>query len=197
MWLPPGNSSFGPLEQEREAAAITNLQNQLLLYRLRNYSAVKTSNFDVPELAGVAREYAHSLGRCIVDAPDLQARVATLLQALSDADRTEGARALDAVVLDALVVCCHERKPSVHVGEVTKLVNTMLKVDGEIVELSPKQVGGRLKRLQFRTTRLDSDGRGIYLLNTECVRIHKLARALGSASVRNGLSGCPYCEYAG
>jgi hypothetical protein len=164
------------------------------MYRLENYTKVKASEFDVPEFYGASREYARTLGRCIVDAPDVQGRLTTLLQDLSDAERTEGARTLDAVVIDALVVCCHERRPSVHVGEIAELANAILKSEDEAVELGLTKVGGRLKAMQFRTTRLDSAGHGIYLLNDECVRIHKLGRALGSASVGKGLSGCRYCK---
>ncbi|HTS58197.1 MAG TPA: hypothetical protein VMH03_11650 [Terriglobales bacterium] len=194
LLVPRGNCSFGPPEQEREAATITSLQNQLLMYRLENYVKVKDSEFDVPEFYGPSREYARTLGRCIVDAPEVQARLRTLLQARSDAERTEDARTLDAVIVDALVVCCHERRPWVHVGEIAKLTNAILKSEDETVELTPKQVGGRLKAMQFRTTRLDSGGRGMYLLNGECARIHKLGRALGSVSVDKGLLGCRYCK---
>jgi hypothetical protein len=59
------------------------------------------------------------LGRCIVNAPGLQARLVDLLRPRDDADRSEGVGRLEAVVTEALVVVCHERKPSVHVGEFT------------------------------------------------------------------------------
>jgi hypothetical protein len=194
LWVSPAIRSFGFAEEDHEAATITTLQNQLLTYRLQNYSKVRASQFDVVEFCGAAREYARTLGRCIVNAPDLRSRLTALLRAQDDAERTESASKLDAVVAEALVVCCHQRKTSVHVGDVARLVNAILGRDGEGIELSPKQVGGRMKRLGFRTTRLDSGGRGIILLKGECARIHKLARALGAATVREGLPGCPDCN---
>jgi hypothetical protein len=193
LWVAPASRSFGQQDECREAERIRTLQNQLLTYRLQNWSAVKESQFDVPEFAGATREYGRVLGRCIVDAPDLQARVATLLRSRNDAERTEDARELDAVVLEALLICCHERKQSVHVGEVATLANAILTRNGEAVELSAKQVGTRLRKLGLQTTRLDSGGRGVYLLNGECARVHSVARVLGSVMTRNPLPGCPHC----
>jgi len=164
------------------------------MYRVQNYYKVKASHFDVPEFSGAARECARTLGRCIVDNPDLQSRITTLLRERDEAERTEGASKLDAVVVEAFVVCCHERKASVHVGELATLANGILSRSGESVELSAKQVGGRMKGLGFRTTRLDSGGRGIYLLNGQCARIHELGRAFGVPTLREGLPGCPYCQ---
>lgn len=192
--LSPGNRPFGIQDEDQQSATATQLQNQLLMYRLQNYSKVKACQFDVPEFCGPARECARTLGRCIVDAPDLQSRLTALLRSQDEAERTESASKLDAVVVEALAVCCHERKPSVHVGEVAALANGILSRGGEVVELSDKQVGGRMKRLGFRTTRLDAGGRGIYLLNGACARIHKLGRAFEVPTVRQDLPGCPYCQ---
>jgi hypothetical protein len=194
LWVSPANRSFGPSEEEPEAAEITRLQNQLLMYRLEKHSKVKTCQFAVPDFCGITGEHARTLGRCLVDTPDLQARVTALLRTRNDAEQSESAGKLDAVVVEALLVCCHERRPSVHVGEVTTLVNVILTRDGEAVELNAKQVGGRMKKLGFRTIRLDAGGRGIYLLSAECGRIHQLARAFRAAATREPLPGCPHCR---
>jgi len=194
LWVSPGSRSFGLREEDQQAAMIHDLQNQLLMYRLQNYFKVRRSEFDIPEFAGATREYVRALGQCLVDAPELQTRLRTLFRSRDDGDRTEAACELDAVVVEALAVCCHERKPSVHVGEVATLANGILSLRGEKVELSAKQLGGRLKNLGFRTTRLDSGGRGIYLLNGECARVHRHGRALGIMALREGLPGCPFCK---
>jgi hypothetical protein len=164
------------------------------MYRLEKHSKVKTCQFAVPGFCGITGEHARTLGRCLVDTPDLQARVTALLRTRNDAEQSESAGKLDAVVVEALLVFCHERKPSVHVGEVTTLVNVILTRDGEAVELNAKQVGGRMKKLGFRTIRLDAGGRGIYLLSAECGRIHQLARAFRAAATREPLPGCPHCR---
>jgi len=45
------------------------------------------------------------------------------------------------------------------------LPKAILKRNEEFAELTSKQAVGRMKKLGFRTTRLDAAGRGIYLLN--------------------------------
>lgn len=186
--------SFSVQEEELEISTITRIQNQLLTYRLKNHSRVKSSRFDVPGFSGITREIARTLGACIVDAPDLQARLIELLRPQDNADRASYAVTLEAIVLEAMLVHCHERKTSVHCGEIAEVANKILKERGEALEISPKQAGGRLKKIGLRTGRLDSSGRGIYLLNGQCARIHELGRRFGVATLRNGLPGCPYCQ---
>jgi hypothetical protein len=196
VWIPvsPMLRSFSTQDEEREVATINNLQNRLLMYRLQNFAQVRSSQFDAPEFCGSTREMARALGRCIVDAADLQARFLNLLNPRDDAERTEGTRRLEAVVVEALVVVCHEKSPSVHVGQVADLANAILSRSGESFQLSPKEVGAKMKHLGFRTTRLDFAGRGIYLLTEQCALIHKLGRAFGVPTLREGLPGCPYCK---
>jgi hypothetical protein len=193
LWIPPTARSFGRQEKEQQLASINELQNQLLMYRLQNYSKVKESRFDVPEFTGVSREHAR-MGRCLVDAPEMQSRLTAMLRPRDDAERTEAAGRLEAVVVEALVARCHQRKPSVHVAEVAAFANAILSRNGELFKLSDKQVGGKMKGLGFRTERLDSGGRGIYLLNGQCARIHELGRAFGVPTLREGLPGCPHCQ---
>jgi len=193
MPLSPLFRPFSPQEEAREIVTVTSLQNQLLLYRLQNFALVKSSEFDVPEFGGSTRDLARALGQRVVDAPDLQARLLDLLKPRNDAERTEATRGPDAIVVEALVVACHGRRPSIRVGEVSELANAILTRNGEYLQLTPKEVGAKLKRLGFRTTRLDSAGRGIYLLKDQCVRIHQLGRALGVPTLRAGLPGCSFC----
>lgn len=192
--VPPAIRLFSEQDERREASPINSLQNKLLAYRLRNFSKIALSDFDVPDFYGASREMARSLGRCIVDAPELQTKIINLLQPRNDADQVEGTTRLAAVVTEALVVCCHERKASVRVGEIAALANGILSRNGEFLRVNPKEVGAKLKKLGFRTTRLDSAGRGIYLLKEQCAQIHELARSLQVPTLREGLSGCPHCK---
>jgi len=196
VWIPvsPMLRSFSTQDEVREVATINNLQNRLLMYRLQNFAQVKSSQFDAPEFCGSTREMARALGRCIVDAADLQARLLDLLKPRDDAERTEGIGRLEAVVVEALVVLCHEKRPSVHVGQVAELANLILSRSGESFQLSPKEVGAKMKQLGLRTTRLDSAGRGIYLLSERCALIHKLGREFGVPTLRKGRPGCPSCN---
>lgn len=192
--IPFDGPPFSLQDEALEIPTITRLQNQLLMYRLQNHGRVKSSRFDVPEFSGITREIGRTLGACIIDAPGLQARLIELLRPQDSADRTKYAVTLEAIVLEALLVDCHARKPSVHAGEIAKVANKILKERGEVVEISPKQVGGRLNKMGIRTMRLDSGGRGVYLLKDQCARIHELGRAFGVPTLREGLPGCPYCQ---
>jgi hypothetical protein len=192
--VPPAIRLFSEQDERREAFPINSLQNKLLSYRLQNFSKIALSDFDAPDFYGASREMARSLGRCIVDAPELQTKIIDLLQPRNDADHVEGTIRLAAVITEALVVCCHERKASVRVGEVATLANGILSRDGEYIQVNPKEVGAKLKKMGFRTTRLDSAGRGIYLLKEQCAQIHELARSFQVPTLREGLSGCPHCK---
>jgi hypothetical protein len=192
--VPPAISLFSEQDERREAFRINSLQNKLLEYRLQNFSKIALSDFDAPNFYGASREMARSLGRCIVDAPELQTKIINLLAPRNDADQVEGTNRLAAVIAEALVVCCHEQKLSVHVGEIATLVNAILTRNGEFVQLRPRQVGAKLKRMGFCTTRLDSAGRGIYLLKEQCAQIHELARSLRVPTLRESLPGCPHCK---
>jgi hypothetical protein len=196
LWLtvPATARSFSTQEEEREAATISNLQNRLLMYRLQNFGQVKSSQFDAPEFSGSTREMARMLGQCIVNAAELQARLVNLLRPRDDADRVERTCRLEAIVVEALVVACHEQRPSVHVGDVAALANGILSRSGESFQLTPREVGAKLKQLGLRTTRLDAAGRGIYLLKEQCALIHKLGRAFGVPTLREALPGCPHCK---
>lgn len=196
VWVPvsPMLRCFSTQDEEREVATINNLQNRLLMYRLQNFAQVRSSQFDAPEFCSSTREMARALGRCIVDAADLQARLLHLLKARDDAERTEGTGRLQAIVVEALVVVCHEKRPSVHVGQVAEIANAILTRSGESFQLKPKEVGAKLKQLGLRTTRLDAAGRGIYLLTEQCVLIHKLGREFGVPTLRKGRPECPHCN---
>ena len=192
--LPPQLTSFSTRDEEHQEVSVQKLQNQLLRYRLENFSRVRAAALNAPHFRGSTRELACTLGRCIVDAPAIQERLFALLQPRDDASRIESATGLRAVIIEALIAACHEQKSSIHVGEITELANGILTRNEETVILRAKQVGSILKHLGLSTTRLDSQGRGIYLLGPGCSLIHRLAQAYSVPAIREGLPGCPHCH---
>jgi hypothetical protein len=181
-------------DELRESAAIEQLQNKLLSYRLANRDRVKLSDFDVPEFSGAIRVLARSLGACIVDAPDLQAALVPKLRGQDEALRLDRGGIIQGAVLQALLVCCHERRPSGYVSDVAKLTNAILSQEGEHLTLTPRQVGGALKAIGFQTTRLDSGGRGLYFVKETCQQVHTLGKSYHLPLFRKGLPGCPFCR---
>jgi hypothetical protein len=195
LWISvaPGGRLVSFHDEQRESPQIASLQNQLLSYRLQNYEKVRTSDFDVPEVAGSLRRLGRTLGACIVDAPDLRARLVQELREFDAATNFDQIKQIGAVLIEALLVSCHERRSTVHVGEIAELANTIFLQRGEILQLKPREVGAKLKDLGFCTTKIDSGGRGLYLLGENCKRIHELARSYRVPSPEPGLPGCPHC----
>ncbi len=192
--VPPTLRFFSPQDELRNALKINELQNRLLQYRLQNLNAVMVSDFDVPTLSGSSRVVAQMLGQCIVDAPGCQGRVANLLQSRDEESRVERSSGLDAVIIEALVVLCHEQRPSVHLGEVAEIANALLTRNEEVLKLKPRKVSAIMKKMGLISCRLDSGGRGIYLLREQCALIHRLGSHYGVASLVQGLPGCPHCR---
>jgi hypothetical protein len=190
----PSRVLFSCSDEEREAAPLEEIRDQLLSYRLVHFSRVKTSNFDVPQFNGPVRGLARALGACIVDAPALQASLVVQLQTRDEAVKLDRISEIPSILLEALLVCCHERRPAVYVQEIADVANDILSRHDEILKLSARQVGGKLKNLGFRTERLDAAGRGIYVLGENCRRVHELAKMYGVPSLQTGLLGCPQCQ---
>jgi hypothetical protein len=181
-------------DEEREAAALEEIRDQLLSYRLVHFSEVRGSDFDVPEFSGGIRGLARTLGACIVGAPDLRASLVKRLESHDKGVRLDRVSEISPILLEALLVCCHERRSVVHVQELAALANDILSRHGEILELSARQVGGKLKNFGFRTERLDSSGRGLYILAKESRRIHELSKMFGVPSLKDWIPGCPQCN---
>ena len=190
----PARELLNPADETRERPVLEELQAKMLNYRLRNYGKVKSSNFDVFKFTGPTRALARSLGACIVDASDLQSHLAALLQNHDEAVIAERAAEFESVLLEALIVLCHERRTSAHVSQVAEIANGIMTRRGESVILSPRETGSKLKVLGFRTTRLDAGGRGLYLLGKLRRQIHKLAHSYMVPSLQNGMPGCPDCQ---
>ena len=189
----PARELLKSVDEMRERPVVEGLQAKLLNYRLRNYAKVKSSTFDVLKFTGATRALARTFGACIVDASDLQARVTALLQNHDEAIRAERVAEIESILLEALLVLCHERRTAVHVGQVAEIANGILSRRGESLILSARETGSKLKVLGFRTTRLDAGGRGLYLLGELRRQVHKLARLYAVPSVQSGLPGCPDC----
>ena len=133
MWIPvaPTRELVSCYDEQREAAVIQELQNQLFSYRLVHFGKVKASDFDVPEFSGSIRGLGRTLGACIVEAPDLQACLVAHLQAHDEAVRLDRVSQIHSILVEALLVCCHERRSAVHVSEIADLANDILSRQGE------------------------------------------------------------------
>jgi hypothetical protein len=168
--------SLPVLSQQRQREIAEEFQPKLLGYRLSNYRRVMDSAFDVPKFTTSVRNIARSLGACVVEDPDRQAEIETLLTERDGQVQEEWSADLRRIVLEAMLSFCHqEKKESIYVGEITKATNEILERRGEALELKPRTVGSTVRALGLSTTRLDASGRGILLLDAIRQRIHSLA----------------------
>jgi hypothetical protein len=173
-------------------------QGKLLLYRLRNHAKVRDSEFDVPEFAAAVRSRARMLGACVVDAPELQSGLVSVLRGQDDDARITRSFSLESVLVEALFLMCHEKepRPTATVGEIAETMTVIFQGRGEALKLEPRKVGEILRALQFYTARQGTAGRGIALLVADRRRVHQLARDYDVPAIRNGFVGCSQCDEA-
>jgi hypothetical protein len=189
------------LEKYTQQEIASDFQPKLLRFRLTNYNRVRNSNFDVPEFESSARDLARCLGSCVSEDPELQTNIAPLLEDRNQefSAYSDCSKYINGIVVETLFFLCHEEnKGIVQVKEATSAVNTRLRNRGEMLEMTPKQVGNKLRAMGLTTMRLNAYGRGIRLLDPVRRRIHKLACDYGVAFGCT-LKGddprwrCPYC----
>lgn len=194
MPVAPARRLLRPCDEECYRDVTDEIRAKLLDYRLVNYDNVLQSEFDVTDFTGPTRELARDLGSCLIDAPDLQDRLISLLRDQDESVRTERSAEMSPI-LESLMVSCHERRPALYVGEIAKTATEILSARGEWTTPGPKEVGNKLKLLGLHTVRLDAGGRGLKLTRTVCARIHQLARDYDvPTAVGKGLPGCPDCK---
>jgi hypothetical protein len=167
------------------------LQADLLRYRLEQHARVCRQEFRPPLFSsGPALQLARCVGGCIDEAPIL----AALMEALAGLDeqaRVARAGELPAIVVEALLVFCHEKRGEVRAGELADTANAILAGRGERLAVRPRQMGALLAELGFTTVRLGSHGRGLRLDPAVRGRAHQLA---GSHAVCSPpLAGCAEC----
>ena len=175
--------------------AIQDFQNQLLSYRIRGLPRVHTSTFRASGLSSEITSIANSVGRCIVDAPELQADLIELLTPFSDYQHAERIDELGALAIVAALALCHQGKEEVLVGEITAEVNRILKERGDRLRHSPEKVGRGLRKAGLLTRRLGAAGNGLVLDRATKALLHDVAVAygcVGSSEPKEHLQ-CPLC----
>ena len=190
--LAPPQGRTPTLDRRTDAKLTAEFQSKFLTYRINKYASVRNAQFDVAEFTGPTRELARCLGACVVGDAELQSGVIARLRPQDEAVRVERSMQLEYVIVEALLVLCHEKRDRVYVGEVTELVNGILSGGGEAMLLNAREVGAKLRSLNLFTER-DATGYAFRLLNENRSRVHELARAYDVPSVQEGVNGCAHC----
>jgi hypothetical protein len=169
------------------------LRGKLGLYRERNLEKVRNSHFDAPKLSSPMREIASMLGNSIAGDPSLQGLVSMLLEPQDSDVRIRRTDSLEAVVNEAALFLAHEAKRGqARVGEITAIVNGILRNRDESIQLDPRAVGNYLRAGGLFTQRLGRAGRGIRFTSEIRRRIHQLATAYDVRAMQDD-GRCEFC----
>lgn len=171
---------------------VLTLQDRLFNYRMACSARVVNSDFDVA-FAPDTRAVARVLGACILDDPKLRAELVPLL-APHHERRVRRRNDLEAIVLKALLLHCHEEQGKIFVRDITKTVNQIYKDGGERLEAAVEEVGHKLKSLGLFTRRLGSAGRGLELDQQTQALVHERAYAQQLVSPDERDEGCQHCQ---
>lgn len=176
--IPVGNiqTALPFLTCDAEDHIAKNFQPKLLKYRLMTLHQVMNSMSEGASSGSAIRDLFRGLAACIVGNSDRATGLMELLKGREQQVIEEISWEPHVTVLEALLSMCHEEKrQSVHVKDVTDASNRILEERGELLEMTSRAVGGKLRSLGLATSRLDAAGRGFVLTREIRQHIHQLA----------------------
>lgn len=186
------------LDRETEEALAEQFQCRLLAFRLANFAQTCKSRFDAPELSSPIGDIARSLGACFSNDPELQREIVTPLRSSDKHARVLRATNHESMAIEALLFHAHEALndpgAGVHAGKLAKTIEVLSTGRGDPITLSARAVGDLLRSLDFKTERLDRNGRGIVLLRDIVTRVHEVAADRQVPSLAEGAAGCAQCQ---
>jgi hypothetical protein len=190
MALSPAPPGSPVLTEDIETDLASEFQSKLLEYRIETFGKVRRSAFDAPQLSGSARVLARFLGSCLPGDRDLQVGVLRSLAGMDQAARVALAQRPESLLIEALLIQCHERKATIYVGDVTNNVNALLRERGETLKVTARAVGPKIASLGIFTER-DASGYAFKATNEVRRQVHQLAKAY---SVPTFLKSCQLCR---
>lgn len=173
--LSPSRNGVHMLDEKARRQIIARFQPMFLDYKIRNLSAVRASAFDLPGLDSENQVIARVLGGCVVNAPEIQSDIKSLLE--NSEDRIREARFIDLtfVTVEVLLALCHgRRRDEVAVKEITEAAKIVLKGRGEVMQLMPRKMSPILDSLGIFRKRA-SGGFRVPLTAAVRRRLHGLA----------------------
>ena len=197
--LPPTRQYIPPMSESEAGSIGTEYQAKLLRYRILNWAKVRTPAFDLDQFTVPMREIAHSLAASIVDDDQLQLQIVPLLKLLDAEIRVDRTSLLPAIVLDVILARCHAVSGKYFaVGDLTKDVNTVLRGRGEMLEVSPEDIGWALRGLGLHTDFMPGGRKALILYENARKKVHDLAVAYGVRTLRElpAKVDCPLCTAA-
>jgi hypothetical protein len=172
---PPHAKPLNPAQFHR--GTVNVLLQRIFEYYERNKTKVAGLEFNPSGLSPEGHAMANALGSCIVDDPQLQMELVSLMRPQDLQQSADRSDCLETLVAGAALTLCHQGKDEVFVREIAAEVNRVLKARGEILQFTPEKVGHKLKRIGLLTRRLSHAGNGLNLDQQTRIRIHEVATA--------------------
>jgi hypothetical protein len=192
--LGPDKAEYRRIGKREAQELAERFQPRLMRYRLSQHRLVADSHFDRPKFAPDTRLLARILGASVEGSSDLQDRIVGALSQIDEQCKVEQSQGLGAVILEALLALCHEHRPRALVLEVTKLANGILLGRHENLELTPKAVGGIMRKKLGLWTERRGPGYELQLIGETPKLIHHLAAAYNVLSMQKPVDDCLLCD---
>jgi hypothetical protein len=172
------------------------MQNQLLRYRSEHLPEVSKLELCAADLSPDFNAIASALCECIVDAPDLQNDLVSLLTPYSEQQLAERLDELGTLAVGAALALYHQGKNQILINEIATEVNRVLKDRGERIQYSPEKVGHALKKAGLLSRRVSAAGNGFVLDHATRVRIHEVAANYGCVDLTDDKENlhCSLCQ---
>jgi hypothetical protein len=174
IYITPTNAA-PPASHQWLQKTIERVPVHLRQYREKNLSYVHNSTWFPSGVSSEMAAIATAIGRCIVDAPELQQKLVALMKTLDQQHRSEMSNSIEAIVVEAIQALNRGGRERAYVRETAAEVNRHLEARGETARLTPEKVGHVMKKLGLRTRRLSQAGNGLTYDNATVARIQQVA----------------------
>jgi hypothetical protein len=154
---------------------IERLPVHLANYRESNLAQVRRLEFNPPGVSSETGAVAKALGSCIVDSPDLQAELVSILAPCDQQQISERLDTPEALVIEAMLALSKGGAEQVFAREIAVEFNRLVETRGGRSKLSPEKVGHRLRKLGLPTRRLSQAGNGLVMDKETVTRLQTLS----------------------
>jgi hypothetical protein len=187
--MAPTSRSMPQLTPNDVEAFETLLVPKIHRYFLENYHKGVPPQLDLSCLSPHQRDVARVLATPF-DTPFGQQSVVTFLKLQDESTHFERSYTREAAVVAALLALCgNSGQDFALMGAIAAGANQQMIWRGERVRFTPKAVGGIVHRLGFKTERIGSIGRGIWMNQGVIKTTYNLARYHGVLQVESAGAG--------
>jgi len=184
------------LNEATEERIAEEFQGRLQGFRLRNFAKVQMTRPQLQNLTPPLQDLGRALCAAVAGDDELMSLVLELLNSQEQQIRADATSATESVVIEALLSFCHQVDTrEVRCLVISRRTEAIYAGRGSKREISPEQVGWKLKHLGIPVGRIGSAGKGVNLTNAVRQQVHELAILHGVLTVASGpVPPCPFCQ---